>query len=475
VPKSLRTRANIFYSAIVAFALIIMCVFITSAASRSLYRSKESDLFARANIISGTVSQSEPEYAEDILNKSLYGSGIRGIITDSSGEAVWDTNTAATADGIILASPVVFTALSGSEASVAHKNETGIKTLSAAVPIFSEGTVSGVVFLCEDMTETDRTVKSIRNKLIVFSVIILVLIALLSLRMSHSVTSPLNEFISAVQEFSKGNFNKKIPVQGNSEIDQLANAINYMSTELELLESKRRKFVSDASHELKTPMATIKLICDSITASEKPDMAMVQEFLSDLSDEVDRLTRIIEKLLLLTKLDSKETDLTPELVDVGMMIQRIKNNLTPIAAGKNITISADIAADIPPLTLDHDRIWESMYNIVENAIKYSKIGTVVKITAEVKERVLTVKILDSGKGIPDEFKERVFERFFRLDDSRTRETGGTGLGLAIAKEAVMLHGGTIHIEDNPEGGSCFVMTLPAGNDTPAPQNGGDEA
>ena len=127
---------------------------------------------------------------------------------------------------------------------------------------------------------------------------------------------------------------------------------------------------------------------------------------------------------------------------------------------------------MPPVTLDYDRIWESMYNIVENAIKYSKIGTVVKITAEIKESMLTVRISDSGKGIPDEFKERVFERFYRLDDSRTRETGGTGLGLAIAKEAVVLHGGTISVEDNPEGGSCFVMTLPAGND--ASGNGGEE-
>ncbi len=472
----MRTRANIFYVAVIAAALTVMCIFMTTLSARNIYRGKEADLFARAHIISGSVSRAgdDMEYAGDILSKSLYGSGIRGIITDSAGEAVYDTNSAAAADGIILASSVIFDALSGSESALVRKNETGIKTLSVAVPISGDGIVSGTVFLSEDMAETDRLIKGIRDGLIAFSLIFIILIAFLSYRMSSSVISPLNDFISAVQEFSKGNFSKKIPVQGNSEIDQLANAINYMSTELELLESKRRKFVSDASHELKTPMATIKLICDSITASDNPDPAMVQEFLSDLSDEVDRLTRIIEKLLLLTKLDSKETDITPELVDVGMMIQRIKNNLTPIAAGKNITISSDIPADMPPVMLDYDRIWESMYNIVENAVKYSKIGTVVKITAVIADRILTVKILDSGKGIPDEFKERVFERFYRLDDSRTRETGGTGLGLAIAKEAILLHGGTIHVEDNPEGGSCFVMTLPAGNDTATSGNGGEE-
>lgn len=457
-------------------ALIIMCITITNTVSGKLYKNRESELEKRATIISdcAALNFDDTGYLKDFLEINLNNTGIRCVITNSISEVIIDSNTFAKAEDFVIISDIVTSAIRGEVTSSTSENSNGVKTLSVAAPIINDGIVDGAVLLSESTDNIDNAVKSVRTGLIIFSVVILLLVILLSFRMGHMVTSPLNDFITTVQEISKGNFDKNIPVKGNSEIDQLANAINYMSTELEHLEGKRRKFVSDASHELKTPMATIKLICDSITATPDPDPGMVQEFLADLSDEVDRLTRIIEKLLLLTKLDSKETNLTPELVDVGMMLQRIKTNLTPLAAGKNITITSDVQADMPPVTLDYDRIWEAMYNLVDNAIKYSKIGGTVKITASVSEELLKICIYDSGKGIPDEFKERIFERFYRLDDSRTRETGGTGLGLAIAREAVILHGGKLYAEDNPEGGSCFVMTLPAGNTAPAPRNGGEE-
>lgn len=475
IPEIIRTKSVVVYYAAMVAALIVMCVFVTTAVSKNLYKSEETDLLAKANIISGTLDdrEFEEEYTKGLISMSLAGTKTRGILLDGTGKAVFDTNTSAQTDGIIFTSSIITKALSGGQESKTDVSTGGIKTLSVAVPVYNSGTISGVIFLSKDMGDTDRTVGSVKAGIIIFSLVILMLMIILSIKMERMVTSPVNDFVVAAQEISKGNFENKIPVRGNSEMDQLANAMNYMCSELELLETKRRKFVSDASHELKTPMATIKLICDSITATENPDTEMVAEFLSDLSDEVDRLTRIIEKLLLLTKLDSKETQLTMELVDFGMMLERIKNKLTPIAASKNIIITTDIQADMLPVTMDHDRIWESLYNITDNAIKYSKIGSAVKIVASSDEKNLTVKIIDSGKGIPDEFKERVFERFYRLDDSRARDTGGTGLGLAIAREAVLLHKGELFVEDNPEGGSCFVMVLPLKSDLQSTQNGGD--
>ncbi len=472
----MRKKSVIVYYVAMLAALIVMCIFVTSAVSKNLYNNEEADLLSKANIISGALSDREFDeaYAEDLISMSLAGTKTRGILLDGTGKAVFDTNTSAETDGIIFTSSIITKALSGGQETKTDVSTGGIKTLSVAVPVHNDGTIAGAVFLSKDMGATDRVIGAVRVGIIIFSFVIFVLMILLSLKMQHMVTSPVNDFVVAAQEISKGNFDNKIPVRGNSEMDQLANAMNYMCSQLELLETKRRKFVSDASHELKTPMATIKLICDSITATENPDIEMVREFLSDLSDEVDRLTRIIEKLLLLTKLDSKEMQLTMELVDFGMMLERIKNKLTPIAASKNIIITTDIQADMQPVTMDHDRIWESLYNIVDNAIKYSKIGSAVKIVASSDDKNLTVKIIDSGKGIPDEFKERIFERFYRLDDSRARETGGTGLGLAIAREAVLLHKGELYVEDNPEGGSCFVMVLPLKSDLQSTQNGGEE-
>ncbi len=472
MPEALIAKRIAIYFAVILAALIAMCIFLAQATENNLYNHEKADLFAKANIIAGYGAQNDSESAQDMMSKSLAGTGARGIILDSLGQAVYDSNTFGSEDSFIFTSSLISKALSMEQEWEIYKSEAGANILSVAVPINDEGTNAGAVFLSKDMSPTDRTIGSVRLGLIVFCTAIMILMIIIIIRISHVITSPLNQFVIAAQEISKGNFDSKLAVKGTSEIDQLANAMNYMCSQLELLEAKRRKFVSDASHELKTPMATIKLICDSITSSEAPDIEMVKDFLSDLSDEVDRLTRIIEKLLLLTKMDSKQIQLSPELTDFEMMLQRIKNKLTPMASNKNITLSCDIKSTLPPVMLDYDRIWEAIYNVVDNAIKYSKIGGAVKITAQSEEDKLTVKVYDSGKGIPDEQKDRIFERFYRLDDSRTRETGGTGLGLSIAKEALVLHGGSIHAEDNPEGGSCFVMVLPISSDPAKIQSGG---
>lgn len=456
-------------------ALVIMCVFISRFISDSLYKNHQSDMLTKANIVADAAvnSQWDEQYLDNFLKTALAGTGTRGIILNEAGKTVTDTNYTTQTDGLIFIGSVVSEALSGNN-GYQKTSLNDASGLCVAAPIIEGDSVTGAVYLAKNMSETDTLVNYITAGLIAFSVLIVLLMMVLSIRLSNIAASPLNEFVTAAQEISKGNFDKRLSVKGNSDMDQLANALNYMCSELEHLEAKRRKFVSDASHELKTPMATIKLVCDSITSSENPDTGMVREFLSDLSDEVDRLTRIIERLLLLTKLDSKEATLSPELVDFGMMLQRISSKLTPMALGKNITLATDIPSDMPPVLMDYDQIWETVYNIVDNAIKYSKINTTVKITATVQNKEFILRVYDSGKGIPDEFKERIFERFFRLDDSRARDTGGTGLGLAIAREAVALHKGRLYIEDNPEGGSCFVMVLPQTQEPPKKANGGDE-
>lgn len=464
-PISIRLRAGGIYLGVIIPAFLFMGIYIIVTVSRGLYNNEITDTFAKANIISSMVSETmtdntDREEYHRIISSGLAGTGLRGILLDGSGKVLYDTNGSANAEGMIFTSSFLSEAFSGQQQGEVAKNAEGKKVLSAAVPVEYAGNTIGVIYLTKELGGIQRLISSLGWGLATFFIAILIIIGVLSIGMGYMVKSPLSEFVTTAREISKGNFDKRIAPQKNAEMNQLAEAMNYMCAELEHLETKRRKFVSDASHELKTPMATIKLICDSIATTDAPDMGMVKEFLSDLSDEVDRLTRIIEKLLLLSKLDSEERRISPELVDFGMMLQRIKNKLAPMAVNKNITVALDVQEDMPPVMMDYDRIWESVYNIVDNAIKYSKIGSVVKVSAAVDEAELTVRVFDSGRGIPDEYKERVFERFYRLDDSRARETGGTGLGLSIAREAVLLHNGQLYAEDNPDGGSCFVMKLP---------------
>ena len=274
-------------------------------------------------------------------------------------------------------------------------------------------------------------------------------------------TAPIANFIAVSKEISKGNFNIKAKERGPAELIEMAKALNYMSAELDDFEQNRKKFVSDVSHELMTPLATIKLICDSIVTTENPDPEMIQDFLGDLSDEVDRLTRIVERLLTLTKMDSAQTAPSAAPVDFVVMLNAVIRKLTPNAEAKNIVLYSEYSVDaLEPMMLDYDKIWEAVYNIVDNAIKYTPEGGFVKLGLELSGKIVSVIIEDNGPGIPDSDKERIFDRFYRLDDSRARDTGGTGLGLAIAKEAVTLHGGEILVKDAADGGSVFVINLP---------------
>lgn len=471
--NSLRFKMVFGYIILTFIILFLMCVYITELVSKNLYESETGEMFAKANIISESISSNWSDYhyeiidngtynwLEDIVGGGVAGSDIRGILTDTSYTVIYDTNPDGGLIGRALVRDTIKSALSGSSASALLNTETGTKLLCVAVPIKVEKQNTGAVYLTASADKITSVIKSVRTGMIAFSFVVCLLMGLLSFFLSRALMSPLDGFIKVAREISKGNFSHRMEVKGEGEVAELSEAMNYMCAELEHLDERRRKFVSDASHELKTPMATIKLLCDSIVSTQDPDMGMVREFLNDLSDEIDRLTRLIESLLTLTKLDSAETELKPVLVDFGILLKKIEKSLSTMAAKRNISLYTEILTDdMQPIMVDYDKIWEAVYNILDNAIKYSKSGGAVKISAIADDMVLTVAISDSGNGIPDEYKERIFERFYRLDDSRARETGGTGLGLSIARETVEMHGGSIKIQDNEQGGSIFVISLP---------------
>lgn len=453
------------YFAVIMITLILMSIYILGVLSESLYESEQVKLFAKANIISETL----PSYmdvgkmgeVEGTVAQTLAGTGIRGVVVNTAYTVLFDTNKEADLLGKVFMRDIIQTALEGAQAHSLSKPEDEEHLMSVAVPVKNGDQVAGAVYLIESVADIDRTVGHIKINLYLFSALISVLVGILSLGMSFVVTSPVDEVIAVAKEISKGNFEKRIPVKGHNELAQMAQTLNFMCSELESLEENRKKFVSDVSHELKTPLATIKLISDSIVSTPDPDPAMIQEFLGDLSEEVDRLTRIVERLLTLTKLDAKKEEpvLTP--VDFVVMLNAISRKLTPNAEARGIVLYTDFSVGtLEPIMLDYDKIWEAVYNITDNAIKYSPEGGFVKMSLEKGDGEVIVRVEDNGPGIPEAEKEHIFERFYRLDDSRARDTGGTGLGLAIAKEAVTMHGGKIEVSSEGEVGSIFSIHLP---------------
>lgn len=463
--SSMRWSMMATYFVVIMITLVLMSIYILGVLSDSLYESEQVKLFAKANIISETLpiymADTHSEHLESSVTQPLAGSGIRGVVVNPAYTVLFDTNKEADLVGRIFMRDILKTAFEGNQAHALSQTENDIPMMSVAVPIKSGNQVVGAVYLIESVSDIDDTIGYIKMNLFLFSALISILVGMLSLGMSYIVTSPVDEVIAVAKEISKGNFEKRITVKGHNELAQMAQTLNFMSAELENLEEKRKKFVSDVSHELKTPLATIKLLCDSVVSAPDPDPAMTQEFLGDLSEEVDRLTRIVERLLALTKLDSNQDDINLTPVDFVVMLNAISRKLTPNADAKEIVLYTDFAGDgLGPILLDYDKIWEAIYNITDNAIKYSPAGGFVKMSMTRDEHEVLVRIEDNGPGIPESEKERIFERFYRLDDSRARDTGGTGLGLAIAKEAVTLHGGRIEVSSEGEVGSIFSIYLP---------------
>lgn len=436
-----------------------------SVLSQNLYENEQVKMFAKANIISDTLSSYptlEGGNAEADIARILAGTNVRGIITNSAYTVLIDTAQSSDLEGKIFTRDIIKTALGDVQANSLDKDsDTNSTMLSVCVPIKQGGTIVGATYLTSSVSDIEQTLHHIRISLWLFCIVISILVGLLSMGISYIVTAPLDEIMQTAREISKGNFSVRIKVKGHNEIAQMTETMNYMCSELETLDERRKKFVSDASHELKTPLATIKLICDSLVTNEEPDIHVVREFLGDLSDEVDRLTRVIERLLALTKLDSGNTIAKFESVDIVVMLNTIVRKLTTAANAKDIVLYSELDTEnAQPLMLDYDKMWEAIYNIVDNAIKYSPEGGFVRVALEFAPTDAIIRVEDNGPGIPETEYDRIFERFYRLDDSRARDTGGTGLGLSIAREAVLMHGGQITVEGSEGMGSIFVITLP---------------
>jgi len=469
ITNSMRFTMIATYLAIIVTTLVLMSAYIIGLLSENLYSSETINMFAKANIISETIAEvwakdtsaTAADKFANVVERSLAGTNIRGVVTNTAYTVLYDSNEESELIGKVFMRDVLKRALDGEQAEIISNDENDMRLISVAVPVRNGADIIGGVYLAESINTIDDTIRSTRTSLIVFSVLIVVLIGMISLGMSYIITSPMEEFTAVAKEISKGNFSKRVSVRGHNEFAQMGETLNYMCDELELLEEKRRKFVSDASHELKTPMAGIKLICDSLVSAENLDRETVKEFLTDMSDEVDRLTRIVERLLVLTKLDAGGNSLKLEETEIKVLINQVVKKLTPIATANDIVIYTDYHdTDFKPMLLDYDKLYEAIYNIADNAIKYSPEGGFVHIDVTADDNYMTIKIEDNGPGIPESERDRVFERFYRLDDSRARDTGGTGLGLAITKEAVTMHGGTVDVTNASEVGSIFTIRLP---------------
>ena len=336
------------------------------------------------------------------------------------------------------------------------------KSSSAVIttPIIDDtGKISGVIKVSLSGYATIQTINYMKRISIAVMIALLLVFSGILVFVIYKLTSPAKDMKEAILSLSDGDKNARIKKQTIKEYKDIGDAVNVLLDRLESIDGSRDEFVSNVSHELKTPMTSMKVLADSLLATENAPIEMYKEFMQDIAEEIDRENEIIGDLLNLVRTDGERAVLNIETVDVNELMEVVLKRLKPIALKNNIEI---IFESMRPVTASIDRVKFIIVltNIIENAIKYNHPEGWVKITLNADHKFFYVDVSDSGIGIPEECKDHVFERFYRVDKARSRETGGTGLGLAITKNIVLLHKGTIKFYSKENEGTTFNIRIP---------------
>lgn len=289
--------------------------------------------------------------------------------------------------------------------------------------------------------------------------IILILLTVLSVFLADRMVRPIHKITGAIKNVTAGYSDDVLHVETFTETRQLSEAFNKMLGRLKLLDESREEFVSNVSHELKTPMTSMKVLADSLLEMGDAPVEMYREFMGDIAKEIDRENQIITDLLSLVKMDKTGQNLNIAPVNVNELLEQTLKRLRPIAEQKNVEM---VMESFRPVTaeIDETKFTLAISNLVENAVKYNHEGGWVHVSLNADHKYFYIKVEDSGIGIPKADQPHIFERFYRVDKSHSREIGGTGLGLAIARNAVVVHRGSIKVYSNEGEGTTFTVRIP---------------
>jgi len=337
------------------------------------------------------------------------------------------------------------------------------RTMYVAVSISVDGQVVGAVYLSQSMSDLLAVIYDLRWRLVISTAVAAVVASAAGLLLSRALTHPIRQLTLAADEVARGNLERQVPVRSADEIGRLGQSFNRMVAQLRATERMRTDFVSNVSHELRTPLTAIKGLVETLRDGAVDDRQVRDRFLATMEDETDRLIRLVNDLLVLSKADSQALKLKRKPLDVRNLIESSVHKLAPQLEEKGLLVEM-IASDGPQLVLaDADRIEQVLVNLLDNAIKYSpERGRVTVVIDEEGPTpgMVSIAVRDEGLGIPAGDLPRVFERFYRVDRARARDGGGSGLGLSIAQAIVEAHGGEITLRSEEGQGTTVRFTLP---------------
>lgn len=460
---SVRWKLITMYLSMLVILLIFMNIAISGIVRENYIKERRETFDLRLESISGSLryymATGEIDRYRDQINSilTLYGrdSGSDIFVLDKDNTIVGSSNGMSignTKDDYIVKRAF----LGESEFEI---NTLDQEIMNIAYPIRSGRDVIGVVYVVSSIGDIYDSVNYLDKGLVIVSLVGIAIMAIVKFGFTGYVLKPLDSFSEAILRISDGDLDYKIEIETNDEFNDLANTFNSMTHKLKEADSHRKDFIAYVSHELKTPLSTIKLLSETMVHDENMNIDIYKEFMKDISSESDRLTNIVNDLLTLMELEITEMKIDFEMANLKAIAEKVHSNMTHLAADKDIDFKLSVAEELE-FKFDPDRIKQTLINIISNAIKYTDRGGVVELKLYSEYDSVVIEISDNGIGIPEESLPHIFDRFYRVDKARARATGGSGLGLSIANQIVSLHGGKIEVESKLGEGTTIKIRLP---------------
>ena len=451
-------RYAMTYVIITFIVLVILNIYCSITCQKLFYQSKKESMIEKCMLVSDEIA------TLDVLNSTSITSIVgqleslkvsRLLVTDQSAKVLYDSSQVTTGSYYLL--PEILTAIDGNDVCTWNYRDGSTDTRSAT-PIVYYGTIVGCVYMAEYETAQGAMIQSLQKTVLQITLLLEIVVIVFSIAFANTFSRRLNRIMSSMRIIQNGDYTHKVNMGGNDELTILGNEFNDLTERLQTSEQKRSRFVSDASHELKTPLASIKLLSDSILQHDM-DIETVREFVGDIGDEAERLNRMTAKLLSLTKAEGIPSE-ESEIILMAPTIKRVARMLHRNALESHITFHLELQEDSPILILEDD-LYQIVFNLIENGIKYNLPGGSLTVHLSREEDNAVLSVSDTGMGIPEEALGHVFERFYRVDKARSRATGGSGLGLAIVRTIVQRNRGEIQVSSVMGQGTTFTVTFPA--------------
>lgn len=319
--------------------------------------------------------------------------------------------------------------------------------------------VKGVMLISVSTDNIKTNVDILQSQATILQILAAILLIGIAWIISNMLVKPFERVTTAISEVKDGFQTENISVPDYIETEHIITAFNELLGRMRVLDESRQEFVSNVSHELKTPITSMKVLADSLIMQENVPVELYQEFMTDIAAEIDRENKIINDLLSLVKMDKTAADMNIENHNINEIVELILRRLRPIAKLRNIDVLFESVRDVSA-EIDEVKFTLAISNLVENAIKYNNDCGYVKLTLDADHQFVTIMVEDNGIGIPKDAQEHIFERFYRVDKSHSREIGGTGLGLAITRNAILMHRGSIKIDSEENEGTIFTVKIP---------------